>query len=138
MRWGISWKPLRFTLKHNCNVIDAAMRLHNFIVEFREEMKETTLVEDIERELFSDDCRRFLAVHPTIDDGGVYGGEDDVRLDHNGNPLLGGRPWRAETESKNFGINLRNLVRDDIDRRRLVRPRSNWYQENNRVMSSSK
>ena len=26
MRWGILWRPLRFSLQHNTKVIDAAMR----------------------------------------------------------------------------------------------------------------
>ena len=42
LRWGIFWSPLSFSLKHNCNVIDAAMRLHNFIVDFREETRLST------------------------------------------------------------------------------------------------
>ena len=74
LRWGIFWSPLRFSLKHNCNVIDAAMNLHNFIVDFREETRDTSLTDDSERDLFDDDCRRFLSVHPDIDGGGVYGG----------------------------------------------------------------
>ena len=53
---------------HNFRVIDAAMRLHNFIVEFRENTKESTIMEEIERELFDDDVRHFLAVHLNVDD----------------------------------------------------------------------
>ena len=37
MRWGILWKPLGFTLSNNIQVIDKCIRLHNFIVDFREE-----------------------------------------------------------------------------------------------------
>ena len=36
LRWGILWRPLKFALELNCKVIDACMRLHNFIVDFRE------------------------------------------------------------------------------------------------------
>jgi hypothetical protein len=35
LRWGILWKPLGFRLRHNVNIIDACMRLHNFIVDWR-------------------------------------------------------------------------------------------------------
>ena len=75
LRWGIFWKPLRFSLVQNFRVIDAAMHLHNFIVDFRENTKESTITEEIEREVFDDDVRSFLAVHPNVDDSGVYGGE---------------------------------------------------------------
>jgi len=75
LRWGIFWKPLRFSLVHNCRVIDAAMRLHNFIVDFRENTRETTVMEVIEREVFDDDVRRFLAVQANVDESGVQGGE---------------------------------------------------------------
>ncbi len=105
--WGIFWRPLKFSLKPNCNIIDAAMHLHNFIVDFCEEMKDVTMSDVIEQELFCDDCRRFLAVNPDIDDGGVYGGEDDVRMDEDGNPITGGRLLKAESESKKSGINFR-------------------------------
>ena len=59
LRWGIFWSPLRFSLKHNCNVIDAAMNLHNFIVDFREETRDTSPTDDIEHDLFDDNCRFF-------------------------------------------------------------------------------
>ena len=32
LRWGIFWSPLKFSLHFNCLIIDACMRLHNFIV----------------------------------------------------------------------------------------------------------
>ena len=35
MRWGILWRPLRFSLEHSTNIIDGCMRIHNFIVDFR-------------------------------------------------------------------------------------------------------
>jgi hypothetical protein len=35
LRWGILWRPLKFSLKHNCRVIDACLRLHSFVVNFR-------------------------------------------------------------------------------------------------------
>ena len=42
LRWGILWRPLKFSLKHNIAVIDACMRLHNFIVDFRESILSST------------------------------------------------------------------------------------------------
>jgi hypothetical protein len=39
-RWGIFWKPLEGALVHHQYTIDSALRLHNFIVNYREEMGE--------------------------------------------------------------------------------------------------
>ena len=110
------------------------MRLHNFIVDFRENTRDTTIMEGIEREVFDDDVRRFLAVQPNVDESGVHGGDEDERLDAEGNPLTGGRPYKAEVESKNFGTEFRTQICEDINRKRLIRPKSNWYQVNNRVL----
>jgi hypothetical protein len=33
LRWGILRRPLQCSLAHNCQIIDACMRLHNFIME---------------------------------------------------------------------------------------------------------
>lgn len=76
LRWGVFLKPLPFSLVHNCRVIDAAVRLHNFIVDFREENKETAMMVAIERGVFDDDVRRFLAVRQNHKDSGVHGGEE--------------------------------------------------------------
>lgn len=110
------------------------MRLHNFIVDFREETKVTSLVDEIDKEVFDEDCRRFLAVHPEIDNGGVHGGEDDDKLDKNGNVLLSGRPKKGESDCAEHGKKLRKTLCNDIAERKLVRPKTNWYQENNRVL----
>ena len=38
-RWGIFWKPLVGKLKNHKHTIDACLRLHNFILDHREEEK---------------------------------------------------------------------------------------------------
>ena len=131
LRWGILWKPLRFSLKHNVKVIDACMRLHNFIVDFREARR--SVFDSAERPVFDDDCRRFLAIHPEVDFG-VHGGEQDIRLGADGSRLIGGRPTKDDSNSTDHGKNLRNMLREFITDQRLQRPRTNWYRENNRVM----
>ncbi len=96
------------------------MRLHNFIVE---------------RDLFDDDCRRFYAVNPDIEEG-VYGGESDNRLDEQGNKLVGSRPPKIEVESINHGKVWRNAVRDENSRQNLVRPEINSYGCKNRAFDN--
>ena len=82
LQWGILWKPLRFSLVHNVDVIDACMRLHNFIVDYREMAGEADLIDEIERAVFNEDCRRLMAVNTNYPGGGgVHGGEADARLD---------------------------------------------------------
>ena len=107
------------------------MRLHNFIVDFREEAYAGQ-----DNSLFDEDCRRFLAVHPDLETTGVFGGEDEEKRDEQGNRLVGGRPKRDELMSRKHGISQRDMLRDEISRRRLVRPATNWYKDNNRVLDS--
>ena len=42
-RWGILWRQLEFTLRKSTEVIDACMRLHNFLVDYRETNKNKEL-----------------------------------------------------------------------------------------------
>ena len=130
LRWGILWRPLKFSLRMNTLVIDACMRVHNFIVETRNDGDDSDY---IDRDIFDDDCRRFFAVNPFVNNEGVHGGEEDIRRDEDGNPLRGGRPSRAETQSTQVGQSWRDRHRDRISAQGLVRPRSNWYRVNNRV-----
>ncbi len=55
--WGILWRPLQFSLDLNCKVIDACMRLHNFIVDFREGNLYVSESTALDRNVFDDDCR---------------------------------------------------------------------------------
>ncbi len=104
LRWGILWRPLQFSLDLNCKVIDACMRIHNFIVDFRE--MNLCVMESIafDRDVFDDDCRRYLATHldqyeDEVYDVRVYGGEQDIRRDDDFSPSRGGRPKREEADS---------------------------------------
>lgn len=132
LRWGILWRPLSFSLAHNCNVIDACMRLHNFIVDFREDSAAELA---LDRSVFDDDCRRFLAVTPSDTEGGVHGGEEDLRLDSNGNMYAGGRPTKDESAATKCGEKLRDELKKSIEDQGLKRPPTNWYKLNNRVFS---
>jgi len=64
MRWGILWRPLAFSMKHNTQVIDACLRLHNLIVDFREENQELTAMQLLEKEVFQEESIRFLSLNP--------------------------------------------------------------------------
>ena len=129
LRWGIFWKELEYSLETNCTIIDVCMRLHNFIVEYR---NGSNRMDALDRDIFDDDSRRFYAVNPSCHEG-VSGGEDDIRLDEHGNVLRGGRPSNVEKDSSEWGKNWRNVIRDEIARQKLIRPLPNYYREKNRV-----
>ena len=65
----------------NCKIIDVCMRLHNFLVDNRNEEHFATLEEYT---VFDEDCH---SVNLFLDFEGVDGGEDDVHRDTNGNVL---------------------------------------------------
>ena len=73
-----------------------------------------------EREIFDDDCRRFLAVTPDFLHGGIHGGEDEIVRDANFDPYRGGRPTRAESESENMGCDWHDRLRNSITTQRLI------------------
>ena len=55
MRWGIFWKPLRCSLDNNTLIIEDAVRLHSFLVEYRyANVPPSNLTE--EQRIFDDDC----------------------------------------------------------------------------------
>ena len=73
MRWGILWKLLCFTMNNNIQVIDACLRLYNFIVDYREDNREVTAAIALERMVFTDDYNWFLSLHPNMEFYGVLG-----------------------------------------------------------------
>ena len=135
LRWGILWRPLKFSLKNNITVIDACLRLHNFIVDHREASAEQEY--RMERDVFDDDCRRFMATQTgVIGPVGVHGGETDERRDANGNPLIGGRPRNVDREIMAVGKTMRQGLSDYMSSQELNRPSANWFRQNNRIHDS--
>jgi len=130
LRWGILWKELEYSLEMNIAIIDVCMRLHNCIVELRV----GNTMDALDRDIFDDDCRRFYAINPFHLNEGVSGGEEDVRLDEDGNAVRGGRPSNIEKESSEWGKTWRNEIRDEILRQKLIRPPTNYYRDRNRVL----
>jgi hypothetical protein len=112
------------------------MRLHNFIVDFREENMSRSGIWDsleIDRSVFSDEVRRFLSINLNEEDLGVNGGEKEIRRNDEFDPSQGGRPRKAEKDSEKVGKMWRDKIRDEITRQRLVRPPTNWFRVNNRM-----
>lgn len=127
LRWGILWRPLQFRLKHNVNVIDACIRLHNFIVDWREEHFCGTEVDMGERDIFEEDHRRFMVAYPSFEAGGVHGGEEEGAVTR-------GRPTNLAKEITDFGRMVRQTISEAIKDKKLVRPKCNWFRAHNRVL----
>ncbi len=65
---------MKFALDLNCKVIDACMRLHNFIVDFHEGGRQSVSESiALDRSVFDHDCRRYLATNLEQD---PEGGDD--------------------------------------------------------------
>ena len=64
MRWGVFWKRLTGSLEHSALIIEGAMRIHNFLVDYRDAQStdESTnnMVDErnIERDIFENDIRK--------------------------------------------------------------------------------
>jgi hypothetical protein len=123
----------------NCKVIDACMRLHNFIFDFREETLSQSDSSDsleIDRSVFSDEMRRFLSINLNEEVVGVLGGENEIRRNEEFDPSQGGRPRKADKDCEKVGSMWRDKIRDEITRQQLVHPQTNWFRVNNHMYDS--
>ena len=114
MRWGIFWKPLRCSVDNATVIIEGAMRLHNFLVECRDENL-TPLDISVKQRIFNDDCIN-MGAYPIIS------GNDGTR------PV--GRPRVEEREYRLQGLKLRDNLRLDIAGCDMHRPRQEEWEYN--------
>ena len=121
LRWGVFWKRLTGSLEHSALIIEGAMRIHNFLVDYRDEQStdESTnnMVNEIniERDIFENDCSD-KGVQPIVvgNDGG----------------RLAGRPSALEKYYKVQGIQLRDKLRLAIRDHDMHRPRKEEWDTN--------
>ena len=132
MRWGILWKPLRFSLKKSTKVIDACLRLHNFIVDYRESVRSYQVSGNTvgEVDMFLSEVRRSNAEDRSSATG-VFGGEEEQRLD-----VRRGRPPMEETVSREDGLVIRDEIKNKIADGNWIRPKTNWYRTENRFITN--
>ena len=118
-RWGILWKSLGYDLSTNTSIIDACLRLHNFIVNYRETHEQRDgVTQDEEESIFREEIRNYRLCNPN-DCTIIHGGEEEVRI--------GGRPKQEETDSRDEGLRKRKNICDKIETRGIIRPRTNHY-----------
>jgi hypothetical protein len=127
MRWGILWRPLQFGLEKNIKVIDAALRLHNFIILRRESEDQTG-----EYEGYAQESLEFLRDNP-FEQVGVFNASNN--LDE------WGRLPRIEERNKSIGRDTRNHLKETLKLNGFKRPAlstgSEWYRDRfNRVFNN--
>ena len=112
MRWGIFWKRLSVSLENAAILIEGAMHLHNFLVDYREsKVVDKKLHTFIEREIF----------HNDLIDGGII----PLVVGEEGRDV--GRPCNSEREWKLKGILKRDLLKTSLMDHGLTRPtKEDW------------
>ena len=98
--------------------------MHNFIVDFREEHSMPAAINAVDKDIFDEDCRRFLATQLGVGVFGINGGEEDICREADGTPVRGGRPFNNKLQS------TKERLEDG------VRPPTNWYRDHNRVFEN--
>ena len=118
-RWGIFWKRLEGDLRNHKYTIDSAMRLHNFIIDYREaavsEFDMDTYREEMQLEDELDtSCDLFMEQNPFATVGVLSEEVDEVRQR--------GRPTNEQKRARDAGVRLRDNIRDRLEDSGLLRP----------------
>ena len=114
-RWGIFWKRLEGNLTNHKDTIDACLRLHNYIINYREKHGTVNADSNLEeRQLLEGASEDFMDLNP-LETIGTFGGElDELNV--------GGRPSNDETEERTRGRSKRDRLRDTLWREGMSRP----------------
>ena len=126
LRWGIFWKRLQYSLDNNMLVIEAGLYLHNFLVKYRLEQKESTEEHNDERRLLVDEVE--------------MSGELSLVVTNDNSRGEGGRPTNEEKERRIKGLLLRDELRQSIKDHNMVRKRRKTdikYDDSNHIIESS-
>jgi hypothetical protein len=117
-RWGIFWRPLSYSLKDNLSVIDAAMRLHNFIVDFRNSYEEPRHILASEMQLFEEETLAFMRNSNDIDSDFLIG------VNNQSSPIPNdiGQLTQIDAELRDGGVNLRKRICNRFKAEGMRRP----------------
>lgn len=114
-RFGIFWRPLEGSLSQHKYTIEACFRIHNLIVNDREEMKnrgeQVNIDGLIEEEELAHHYNAFIENNP-FQDTEIVG--DNARL--------AGRPRADEVTERDRGVALRNILAHRITLAGIARP----------------
>ena len=116
-RWGIFWKPLQGSLTNHKYVIDSALRLHNFIVNYREEHGQVGKEhDDTDTSLLNSASYDFQMENP-FETMGAFSNEDIHAYKRRG------RHSNEEKKLRERGKTIRDNIRDMLARKGLARPK---------------
>lgn len=119
-RWGILWKPLAFSLGRNLAVIDAVMRLHNFIVDYRERTNEDVALL-VQSEMHTFNLEAIAALRDSDDlDNDVFIGVHSNDSTPPANVV--GRPNNIEVVIRDYGASKRKALCQMFKERKMTRP----------------
>ena len=126
-RWGIFWRPLKFSLDNNIQTIEVAFRLHNFIVNYD---LDNGIRETVATDLFEEDGLEFLSANPHETVGAFGDNTNEERI------LGRGRINNDEKELCLEGVDFWDKLCARFDNKRMARPSRIWYrnQFNHTVM----
>ena len=114
-RWGIFWKPLQTSLTNHRYVIDAGLRLHNFIVDFR---NQNSVINQYTEEEERRELNYASIVFSTVNPFAVLGNQADEEYEVRAR----GRVPNIEQKLRDDGKRLRNMIMENLYSRGLVRP----------------
>lgn len=130
MRWGIFWKKLNFNLDNSVTIITAALRLHNFLVNYREsnldKNDESRQTEKEEFRNYANEVTEFAKYYPE-EIVGVFG--DNI------NNEGAGRPSVEEKALRKLGSSMRNNRRNQFKRGGFERVSFCKRNKNNHVVA---
>ena len=116
LRWGIFWKRLMCSLEHSALIIEVAMCLHNFLVDYRESNKEK--------------CD--WAIDKALFNAGIIDTNADTLQVGNDNLRPVGRICDDERTIRQRGLMLRHSLCQALADHDMQRPsRSEWNQNYN-------
>ena len=116
MCWGIFWRPLTHKLSSTKYIIDGAMRLHNFIIDYR---TEHNITDTSEMDEFQSECLDFCITNPDWITGTFGNGTCEG--------AGGGRPTDFDQKLREVGKNIRNAIRDNLEQEGYCRPKlTSW------------
>ena len=116
MRWGIFWKRLTCSLENAALIIEGSMRLHNFLVDYRESNKDIDQELDaiLERHLFEQG----------LDDSNIV-----PIVVGNQSSRGAGRPTLHEIDNRTLGLQRRDMLKNDLQDYGLHRPRTSQWKD---------
>ena len=114
MRWGIFWRKIAFSARKVGRIVQAAMLLHNFIVNEREQSSsEATIDRNFFEKFEYDETERNRRAH---------GDAPNALVSDNEEPKPKGRLDKRKEELKESGSKLRETLSTNLATKGYVRP----------------